>query len=75
MQRNMKGQTSARTVNYGDRLVHPATCISELSQSRKDFLSSLFKELDTSQIRYCVLHSWEELPDKLSSDLGYCRTP
>ena len=71
----MKGQTSARTVNYDDRLVHPATSTSELSQSLKNFLSKLFKKLDTSQIRYCVLHSWEELPNKLSSDLDIAVHP
>ena len=46
-----------------------------LTQSRQDFLSTLFKELDISEIRYCVLHSWEELPENLSSDLDIAVHP
>jgi thymidylate kinase len=37
--------------------------------THKDFLCTLFKALDAYAIRYCVLHSWEELPEKLWSDL------
>jgi thymidylate kinase len=71
----MKSETSPTTMSFGDRLIHRATCISEPNQSRNDFLSSLFKELDTSQIRYCVLHSWNGLPEKLSSDLDIAVHP
>src|SRR5436305_15213846 len=43
--------------------------------SRKDFLLTLFAALDESQTRYCVLHSWEKLPDQLSSDLDIAVHP
>jgi thymidylate kinase len=43
--------------------------------SCKSFLSTLFRALDSSQVRYCVLHSWEELPDKLLSDLDIAVHP
>jgi thymidylate kinase len=71
----MKDQISARRVNCADRLVYQGLCSSQPSQNRKKFLSSFFKELDTSRIRYCVLHSWDDLPDKLSSDLDIAVHP
>jgi thymidylate kinase len=33
------------------------------------FVRTLFRLLEQSSIRYCVLHGWDELPDHLSSDL------
>jgi thymidylate kinase len=42
---------------------------SEPSRSRRDFLSTLFGAFDRNQVRYCVLHSWEGLPEELPSDL------
>lgn len=38
-------------------------------QSLRDFLLNLFRLLDDYSVRYCVLHSWEALPDELPSDL------
>jgi len=35
----------------------------------------LFAALDDANVRYCVLHSWEELPEKLSSDLDIAVRP
>lgn len=43
--------------------------------SRSDFLSILFRSLDAFGIRYCVLHSWAQLPDNLSSDLDLAMHP
>jgi hypothetical protein len=40
-----------------------------------DFLRTLFRVLDESGVRFCVLHSWELLPDKLSSDLDLAIHP
>jgi len=45
------------------------------SLSRKDFLCTLFNALDDASVRYCVLHSWEEIPEKLSSDLDLAVHP
>jgi thymidylate kinase len=35
----------------------------------RDFLLTLFRLLDEFGVRYCVLHSWEKLPDELPNDL------
>jgi thymidylate kinase len=53
------------------------TSLSTLEQSRscRNFLSTLFAALDTHKVRYCVLHSWEELPERLSSDLDMAVHP
>jgi len=37
--------------------------------SLSHFLRLLFRLLDEHEIRYCVLHSWQGLPDTLPSDL------
>lgn len=39
------------------------------------FLRLLFRLLDENGIRYCVLHSWQELPDILPSDLDLAVHP
>jgi len=62
-------------MNYSERSIHAVSRISVLRQSQQDFLSTLFHELDSSKIRYCVLHSWEELPENLSSDLDIAVHP
>ena len=45
------------------------------SPSNADFLGCLFASLDASNVRYCVLHSWEDLPDHLPSDLDLAVHP
>jgi thymidylate kinase len=40
-----------------------------------NFLRNLFQLLDEAGIRYCVLHSWELLPDQLPSDLDMAVDP
>lgn len=40
-----------------------------------NFLRNLFRLLDESGIRYCVLHSWELLPEQLPSDLDMVVDP
>ena len=40
-----------------------------------DFLRRLFRYLDESGTRYCVLHSWRNLPDELASDLDIAVHP
>src|ERR1043166_2672722 len=71
----MGDQMASRIVGYGDRFVHSSKHSSSPSRSREDFLSTLFSTLDSNQVRYCVLHSWEELPQNLSSDLDIAVNP
>src|ERR1039458_7267220 len=52
-----------------------ATSLPAKKRSLADFLSLLFRLLDDFGIRYCILHSWEELPDNLSSDLDLAVHP
>jgi thymidylate kinase len=66
---------ASKTVERGDRLIDSITHSATPSRSREDFLSSLFSSLDCNQVRYCVLHSWEELPQELSSDLDIAVHP
>ncbi len=43
--------------------------------SQGDLLRTLFTTLDDHGIRYCVLHSWEGLPERLRSDLDLAVHP
>ena len=45
------------------------------ARSVADFLRTLFRLLDESEVRYCVLHSWYLLPEKLPSDLDLAVHP
>ena len=45
------------------------------SLSRPDFLRLLFRLLDQHDVRYCVLHNHEGLPDELPSDLDLAVHP
>ncbi len=47
----------------------------ESTRSIANFLRNLFRLLDESGIRYCVLHSWELLPEQLPSDLDMVVDP
>jgi thymidylate kinase len=40
-----------------------------------DFLRTLFRLLDEQKVRYCVLHSWDRLPEELTSDLDLAVHP
>jgi thymidylate kinase len=53
----------------------PLNCASKQGRNRTTFLLALFKALDSHHIRYCVLHSWDELPEKLPSDLDIAVHP
>jgi thymidylate kinase len=45
-------------------------------RSQADFLCTFFRELDANGVCYCVLHSWEGLPDRvLSTDLDVAIAP
>ena len=45
------------------------------SLSRTDFLRLLFRLFDEHDIRYCILHTYERLPDELPSDLDLAVHP
>jgi thymidylate kinase len=47
----------------------------EPNRSRQEFLTAFFVSLDIYHVRYCVLHSWEQLPNNLSSDLDIAVHP
>jgi thymidylate kinase len=44
-------------------------------QSTADFLRKLFRLLNEHGVRYCVIHSWERLPEHLGSDLDLAVHP
>jgi thymidylate kinase len=71
----MSDQTFSKTVKLDDDFTYSSVCASELSRTREDLLVTLFNSLDRNEVRYCVLHSWEELPQKLSSDLDIAIHP
>ena len=43
--------------------------------SRREFVEAVLAELGARQIRYAVLHSWQQLPDHLPSDLDIAVAP
>ena len=45
------------------------------TQSTADFLRKLFQLLSEFGVRYCVIHSWERLPEHLGSDLDLAVHP
>jgi thymidylate kinase len=53
----------SRSLSYGGQL------------GTRDFLRTLFRLLEDTTIRYCVLHSWDQLPDELSNDLDLAVHP
>ena len=61
-------------VDVPDRGTAP-TKGSAQSHSVSNFFRLLFRLLDEHRVRYCVLHSWEGLPDKLPSDLDLAVHP
>ena len=46
-----------------------ASASSVMLPTTGDFVRLLFAALERAGVRYCVLHGWEELPEKVSSDL------
>jgi thymidylate kinase len=71
----LTGLTISKTPEPCDGFSSAPPRSSELRRSRRDLLSTLFSALDSHQVRYCVLHSWEELPHELSSDLDIAVHP
>ena len=69
-QRNPRG-----AVRNGGAALPISSWDSKPSFNPRDFLCALFEALESNNVRYCVLHSWEELPEKLSSDLDIAVHP
>jgi len=67
-------QTRPRQTGVAERDLAPAQD-SVQGHTLSDFLRLLFRLLDENAIRYCVLHSWEGLPDSLPSDLDMAVHP
>jgi thymidylate kinase len=49
--------------------------VSNPQEIQRDFLLALFSSFEKNQVRYCVLHSWQDLPDTLESDLDIAVDP
>lgn len=47
----------------------------EPTRSLPCFLRTLFRLLDELEVRYCVLHSWDQLPEELPNDLDLAVHP
>ena len=62
-------------VVYAAATPEPVKNHSEDSGSACRFLRSLFQLLNNSGVRYCVLHSWKELPEHLHTDLDMAVHP
>src|SRR5258705_4547529 len=71
----MTGQPVSKIIMDTNSAIHASTWIYEPGRNCEEFLSALFGALDRHQVRYCVLHSWEELPEKVSSDLDIAVHP
>ncbi|PYX60243.1 MAG: hypothetical protein DMG76_03240 [Acidobacteria bacterium] len=65
----------SKNVESGAPLAHWSKQTSASSRSREDLLLSFFTCLDRNHVRYCVLHSWDEIPQQLSSDLDIAVHP
>lgn len=66
------------STQFTGMIVHAAVGGTEEDSSgprSADFLRRLFRYLDESGTRYCVLHSWRNLPDELASDLDIAVHP
>jgi len=68
-------QKALATLRHSDQVVHASKWIPKTIRRRENFLCTLFSALDSNEVRYCVLHSWEELPEKLTSDLDVAVHP
>jgi thymidylate kinase len=72
----MAGQQTAFDNRTGRRqvigtIVSPSTRL----RNQADFLQTFFELLETQRVRYCVLHSYENLPHEVLSDLDIAVHP
>jgi thymidylate kinase len=61
--------------NRDGRQIQPRPWGDPTQRNLPDFLRGLFRLLDESEVRYCVLHSWEKLPEELPNDLDLAVHP
>ncbi len=74
----LKSNRKSRPPGHGDydRMnIATAKNLHETSMRVSDFLRNLFRLLEGSGVRYCVLHTWELLPERLVSDLDLAIHP
>jgi thymidylate kinase len=64
----------AKTIDPAEA-VPPLETLVAAPHSIADFLQNLFRFLDRAEVRYCVLHSWSQLPRELSNDLDLAIHP
>ena len=60
---------------HSDALSEPSQTFMPTNLGRADFLRAVFHELDDQGVCYCVLHTWEGLPEDLPSDLDIAVHP
>lgn len=63
---------TAQIVDNVSELAYP---FSDGRRTCRDFLSALFSAFDGTGLRYCVLHSWDDLPERITSDLDIALHP
>lgn len=63
---------SAQVVDNVSGLAYP---FSDEQRTCRDFLTTLFSTFDGTGLRYCVLHSWDDLPERIKSDLDIALHP
>ena len=63
------GLSGAGSAGLQDTMDRSSTLSSTKVLNLPAFLRALFIALEEATIRYCILHSWEELPNKLDNDL------
>jgi thymidylate kinase len=71
----MDGNSGVTVEHAGGNQGAAAVAAPPESLSQADFLLTLFRLLDEHQVRYCVLHSWQGLPESLPGDLDLAVHP
>ena len=66
---------SLASLEMEDDAIGPPSFAGAAVCSMGDFLRTLFRLLDEYDVNYCVLHSWDCLPENLTSDLDLAVHP
>jgi hypothetical protein len=72
---DFRSSEQTKVVIPNSRGIYAATTTTEGNRTPADFVRLLFRLLDELGIRYCILHSWDELPENPSSDLDLAIHP
>jgi thymidylate kinase len=62
-------------IKNGGRVADISTWAPGPRRSCNKLLCALFVALENERVQYCVLHSWDQLPEKLASDLDIAVYP